>query len=101
MWRIKDIPRTLVIGETVWDVGLVKTITGRSTDVGICDNDNKEILIARGQGRYETLKTLIHEVLHAFEYEYKLRIDHDLIYKLEEPILRFFADNWNYFPDRK
>lgn len=100
MWRIKDIPKTLVIGETVWDVKMVKKVPGAKEAVGLCDNDNKEILIVKGQGRYETLKTLIHEILHSFEYEYNLDIDHRLIYALEEPILAFLVDNWIYFPDR-
>lgn len=100
MWRIRDIPKTLVIGNNVYDVMMVKRIAHSKDALGECDGANKEIYIVRGQGRYETLKTLIHEILHAFEFEYKLNIEHSLIYKLEEPILSFFCDNWNYFPDK-
>jgi hypothetical protein len=100
MWRIKDIPSSLVIRDNVWDVRFVKSIEGAKKATGMADNDNKEILIVKGLGRYETIKTLIHEILHTFEFEYRLKIDHGLVYKLEEPILGFFCDNWNYFPDR-
>lgn len=101
MWRIKDVPKNLVINETVWDIRFVKVVHGCDEIFGMADDDNKEILIKRGLGRYETLKTLIHEVLHTFEFEYRLKIEHSLIYRLEEPILGFFCDNWNFFPDRK
>jgi hypothetical protein len=92
-WRLKDIPRTILVGDTVWDVRFVRRILEDKTAVGQADFDEKEILICLGIGKKEQAKTLIHELLHAFECEYKINLPHELIYKLEEPIYRFLCDN--------
>jgi hypothetical protein len=102
-WRLKDIPRTVVVGETVWDIRFVRKIddkrsAGKET-VGLCNDDDKEICVRLGIGKREQAKTLIHELLHALEFEYQISIPHELVYKLEEPIYRLLCDNWNYFQE--
>jgi|GEM_PF-2937288 len=94
-WKLSDIPDTLCINDSLWEVFFVKGIHGDDT-AGQCDGDQKEILIDSGQSKREKAKTLIHEILHAFEYEYNIKIPHKLIYQLEEPIYRFLVDNWRY-----
>lgn len=94
-WRLRDIPRTVVVRDAVWDVRFVRSIREDKTAVGQADFDEKEILICLGIGKKEQAKTLIHELLHAFECEYQIALPHDLIYKLEEPIYRFLCDNWS------
>ena len=99
-WRLKDIPRTLVVGKHVWEVRFVRKMPFADKDrgtLGICSDDDKEIYVRLGIGKSEQAKTLIHEILHAFEFEYNFSIPHELIYKLEEPIYRLLCDNWGDF----
>ena len=99
-WRLKDIPRTVVVGENVWEVRFVRNMPCADKDrgtLGLCCDDDKEILVRLGIGKTEQAKTLIHEILHALEFEYKFSIPHELIYKLEEPIYRLLCDNWAHW----
>lgn len=102
-WRLKDIPRTLMVGDSVWEIRFVRKMPhGNAKDkntVGMCCDDDKEICVRLGIGKREQAKTLIHELLHALEFEYQISIPHELIYKLEEPIYRLLCDNWNYFQE--
>jgi hypothetical protein len=91
--RRKDYPKTLNIGDEVYTVKFVRKFKDRRT-VGECDSSAKEIRIKTGQGPSETLKTFLHEVMHAlFEFEHDVNIPHKLIYKLEAPISQFLRDN--------
>ena len=55
----------------------------------------RQIAIKSGLSKRALLETLLHEVLHAVEYEYKLPIPHALIHKLEKPLLRLLiANGW-------
>jgi hypothetical protein len=41
----------------------------------------------------DTLKTLLHEVVHCFEYEYEIRISHRGVYQFEEALFDFICAN--------
>jgi hypothetical protein len=61
--------------------------------VGLCDEARREILIKSGMSSDETLKTLLHELLHAMEFEYSIKIPHEAIYQYEEALFDFFCAN--------
>lgn len=65
-------------------------------DLGECDMSNKEIRIRAGLSKRESLKTLIHETLHAYEREYKLKLPHVLVYGLERAIFATLRDNFRF-----
>lgn len=95
--RVKDIPRQIIVGEALYDVHFRSTIEARHDIYGYCNGDTKEIFVKKGLSQVERGKTMIHELLHALEFEYGLHIEHSLIYKLEEPIYNLVKDNWVYF----
>lgn len=91
------IPRKFLIGDSIWTVRFVKKFGFGEKDQdtrGLCKPDTQEILIQQGLSTRERLDTLIHEVLHALEFEYEIDIDHKLIYKLEGKIAQFLIDNF-------
>jgi hypothetical protein len=61
---------------------------------GHCDGETAIIDILMGLDPMETYRTLIHELLHAIEFEYDLHFPHHLIYKLEEPLLAAVVANF-------
>lgn len=91
--RVKDIPRQIIVGESLYDVKFKGEIESRKDIYGYCNGDLKEIIIKKGLSGDERAKTMIHELLHAIEFEYGLAIEHSLIYKLEEPIYNLIKDN--------
>ncbi len=93
--RLKDCPRLVTIGENVWTIQFVKSLDGNK-DTGECDSHENVIRVRLGLTPEERLKTIIHEIFHAWEYEYGLSIPHKLIYALEEPITDFIAENLRF-----
>lgn len=63
-------------------------------DFGICDPEKKTITIKSGMSDRETFNTLVHELLHAIEFEHGLKIKHKMIYKLEKAIVEMLVDNF-------
>lgn len=61
--------------------------------LGECRFDTKQILINKNQSDTETIKTFIHEVLHALSEESGAAIPHGSIYKLESAILKMLKLN--------
>lgn len=57
---------------------------------GICYQDDKVILISKNQTHAEAMRTLLHEVMHAWEAELKIDIGHPKIRKLEHAMLQLF-----------
>jgi hypothetical protein len=93
--RKKDYPTELFIGDNVWDIKFVrKPLENDPYCYGLCDPGELTISIRLGQSPEERLKTFLHELLHAVEYEYKIEIPHSLIARLEDPFARFLIDNY-------
>lgn len=92
--RLKDIPKKVWIGESEWSIKFVKLVDGNEKFLGCCKADTKEIFIKVGLRPKERAHTLIHELLHALEFEYELEVAHDLIYRLEGPIYDLVCDNF-------
>lgn len=60
---------------------------------GECCSDSRQIRIRMGMSEKLTLETLIHEILHALEFEHKIPIPHKVIHQLEGAVLRVLKLN--------
>jgi hypothetical protein len=90
----KNFPKTLVIGESVWEIKFARVIPGEKPDtLGLCDPSTSTIWIRTGQTPKERFKCLCHELAHSLCHEYKIGENHETIYKIEEPLYRLFVDN--------
>ncbi len=87
-------PKTLAINTEQYKVKFAKLIQKNPLTLGLCDPGTHVIWIKKGMGKTETFSTLIHEVLHAIEFEYNLKIKHELIHDIEMPLAKFFLDNF-------
>lgn len=93
-------PKSLRIGDRTYRIRFVKSIrrctrpVGKGATVGIHDPARIEILIKAGMSEDDTLKTLLHELVHAIEYEYEIKISHSGVYKFEEAIFDFICANF-------
>lgn len=92
--RVKDIPKTIWINDSLWKIRFVRIVDNDPKFMGCCNFETKEICIKVGLSREDRALTFIHEVMHALEFEYDLPIDHSLIYRLEKPIYNLFCDNF-------
>jgi hypothetical protein len=90
--RKTQYPTKIRVHKAEYSIAFVDQIEGRST-LGLCDFERKIIFIRNRQKSKDTLKTFIHELLHAIEHEFDLTMQHDLIYKLEDPIFQVLYDN--------
>lgn len=96
-------PTKLRIGDVYYRIRFVKSIrrckkkVGEGAIVGICDQARHEILIKQGMSKDETLKTYLHELGHAIEFEYDIKISHKAIYQYEEAIFDFICANSDAF----
>lgn len=94
-------PKTLKVGDRTYRIRFVKSIrrckreVGKGATVGLHDPSRIEILIKQGMSHDDTLKTLLHELVHAIEYEYEIKISHRGVYKFEEAIFDFLVANFN------
>jgi hypothetical protein len=92
--KIRDYPSQIYVGRNTWNVRFVKSIPGGESDwVGYCSESERTIYIVSGQGRAKTYMTWWHEIMHCFEYEYKISIPHKTIYELEAPIAHLILGN--------
>lgn len=64
--------------------------------LGECRFDSKQIALKIGVSERETYKTLIHEVLHAVEFERGVKLQHKAIYQLEDALFYIlFHNDWS------
>lgn len=62
--------------------------------LGFMDPEDRRIVIRSGMNPRETLRTFIHECLHAIDEESgKTNLTHKQVYALEESIWEFLEDN--------
>ena len=96
---MKEYPKTLKIGDKTYRLRFVKSIrrcklpVGKGATVGLHDPNRLEILVKSGMSVDDTLKTIIHETIHAIETEYDIKISHRDVYKFEEAIFDFLCAN--------
>ncbi len=60
---------------------------------GTCDPTNRVINISKKQTRRLVISTFLHELLHAIEFEYRIKLAHQTIHELELPLAQVFIQN--------
>lgn len=90
--RKRDLKREWKIKGQVYTVHFRRKMPHRL--IGFCDQETRTIQLLMGQPYEETCATLIHELLHAIDFEFDIKIPHHLIYKLELPLLIFIIENY-------
>lgn len=89
-----EYPKEIYIEDATYKVKFVKTIPHHSKKaVGLCDGQKQIIYIRAGQSPRGTFRTLVHECLHAIDFEYGVRLKHKHIYILELALEALLADN--------
>ena len=72
-----------------------------SKTMGHCDQDKKEILLKHDLCKEEMESTLIHEVIHAIDFEGNIKLTEKQTLKLEAGIYEFFRVNKIKMPKLK
>lgn len=90
---LPDWPFDLKIRDEVYPIRYVTKFRDPKT-MGECDPHKHEIRIKKGLTPKQEFRTIIHEILHALEFEYDLEMKHQLVYDLEKPLYRLFKDNF-------
>lgn len=91
--RIRFYPKHLNVNGQPYRIKFVKRFKDKA-QVGECDPGDRIISIKRGIGQRETFFTLVHELLHAIEFEYGFNINHKLVYKLERCLSEIILENF-------
>lgn len=88
-------PKEVTIRGNEWAVRFCKFVPGgHKSWIGYCDKHERTIWIVRRLGPKRTMRVFVHEVAHAFEAEYGLKIPHKLIQKLEWPVVNYLLENF-------
>lgn len=90
------LPKELIIGESIWHVKRNRktlVINDHPLD-GMCDPSDNTIYVHSNLRGKEALVTFVHEVLHAFEFEFDIKIGHPMIEALEYKLTHFLLDNF-------
>jgi Zn-dependent peptidase ImmA (M78 family) len=80
------------IGETTYKTAWCERIEGKDT-LGYCDDEAKVIYIKDNQTLDESFNTVIHELVHAINHEYKIKLKHGQVYKLERALAELLVKN--------
>lgn len=93
--NLPTIPSRIKIkNKVVYEVVWVDSFEDSNT-VGECRFDVKQIALKMNQSEKELMKTFIHEVLHAIEFERGVKIPHKTIYQLEDALFYIlFHNEW-------
>lgn len=81
-------PVTIKVKNVPYFVTFVKRLP--DGDLGQCDDEAKVIYIAMNQDKHEMRRTFKHEWGHAIVKEYKIKLSHDDIRKMEWAITELF-----------
>jgi hypothetical protein len=85
--------RLRIKAKTSYEIVTQDVIKDDLTCMGLCDDKTKHIYIKNGLSQTDLMKTLIHETIHCWEFEYKIKLSHENVYKLEEAIFKFLTLN--------
>lgn len=92
----KELPKTYKVQGETYKIKQAKlAIKEDARAIASCDPETRTIVFRQDlTNKRELFKTLIHELLHALEFEYSLNLPHKVIRDLEEPITRFLEENF-------
>lgn len=92
-------PRSVKVRKTRYKVKLVSKLNdGKNALRGYCDPNKPHTLYLDKDLKSALLfSTFWHEVLHAIEVEYKIKVPHKLVYALEGPLAQLLKDNFHLF----
>lgn len=97
-------PKTIKVRKTNYKIIFVEKIKGRVAKgqaiVGYCNQKKKHLVIRDSQTDREAFSTLLHECLHAIEFEYEIKIKHKLVYELEKAMEQLLRDNFIIIPKK-
>lgn len=85
----KRYPKEIKVKEKDYRVLFMHKLENGRT-LGMCDLTNQLLIISKDQDDDEKLATFFHEWLHAIEEEYKLKLGHPKIRKLEWALVELF-----------
>jgi hypothetical protein len=93
---LMKLPKKIRITSQVSYVVIVEKKLGKyrgEDELGICCPEKRTIFIKAGMSYSLTMRTLIHEVFHAIEFECDVAISHETIHRLEKPIFKMLKLN--------
>lgn len=92
---IKQYPKELHFNEETYKIKFVGRIPGGSKyDKGLCDGSSNTIYLRKSMDKSSMFRTLIHESIHAMEFEYEIKITHPVVHQLEKAIGDFLMVNF-------
>lgn len=77
----EEFPKLIRVGNETYHICFAPRLV--EDNMGVCDDEMKLIVLSRKQSLEELNATFWHEILHAFEKEYKITLGHRTINKLE------------------
>tara|TARA_R100000808_G_scaffold18489_1_gene40494 strand:+ start:2000 stop:2305 length:306 start_codon:yes stop_codon:yes gene_type:complete len=88
--------RRIRIGSHEWLLRFVDSIEtdGDCTTHGVCESSTRTITVARIASESWVLSTLLHEVMHAIEHTYEVRIRHQDLNLFADILAGVLIDNW-------
>jgi hypothetical protein len=75
-----------------YSLAWVKVIDDPRT-VGYCEDSSKIIYLKDGEPIDETFKTMLHEMIHAMDHVYSIKLSHTQVRKLELAFAEFLIQN--------
>ena len=85
-----SIPSRIMIGESEYRVLWCHDLTDGIS--GLCTVGEPRVIVLNSrQDKDEYLPTLMHEILHAIEHEYRVKLGHGKIRRLEYALAQVFA----------
>lgn len=91
--RRKDFPKCVYLAEDVcYQIKFKRGLQAKGY-MGVCCFDIKEIWISTGLTCQERLETFWHEISHALDFEYGIKLTHKQVYALEKPLSDLFQKN--------
>lgn len=91
----KDYPKFVNVHDEKYEIRMVTRIPGADKDqYGECDDGAKIIHIRKNQSPMGLFRTFLHEVLHAIECEYRLKLKHEQVDSLEVALTALIVDNF-------
>lgn len=87
------LPKVRLTSKIGYEVLFVNEFPNDPKCLGECRYDSKQIVIKNDESNTETLKTYIHEILHAVSNEYGANLTETQVGKMENGIYNFFRLN--------